>query len=160
MARTNVERICRLTPLQDGMYFEALRTEGTDEVIYQVRLDLTGPLRPELMREAWHAVVRRHPILRTSFHHQGVDEPVQVARLRVDVPWTEHDWRDTGASPERLATLLAADRAVPFAMTRPPLLRLMVVRLTDDRAVLVWTFHHLLLDGWSTYLVLDDALRF
>lgn len=91
MGQDRIERISRLTPLQDGMFFEALRKQGTSEVIYQVCLELRGSVRGALLREAWRTVVYRHPILRTSFHYENLDVPVQVAWRDVTPPWTEVD---------------------------------------------------------------------
>jgi non-ribosomal peptide synthetase component F/acyl carrier protein len=161
MRHDTIERICRLTPLQDGMFFEALRKQGSSEVVYQVCLELSGAIRPALLREAWRTAIRRHPMLRTSFHYERLDAPVQVTRHDADPPWREVDLRDVPAGEHRarLDELLDADRARPFELTRAPLLRLTLVRGAADRAWLVWTYHHLLLDGWSTYLVLDDVFR-
>src|SRR6266536_1018582 len=116
MHSDDVERICRLTPLQDGMFFEALRKQGSGETIYQVCLELSGTVRPGLLREAWRAVVRRHPMLRTSFHYEGLDNPVQVTRRQADPAWREYDWRalEPREGEHRLAELIAADRVEPF----------------------------------------------
>jgi non-ribosomal peptide synthetase component F len=159
MRPDQVERICRLTPLQDGMFFEALRKQGTGETIYQLCLRLEGPLSPSLLREAWRAVLRRHPILRTSFHYERLDLPVQVAVKAAEPEWVELDWRGTpaGKIEERLSGMLEADRSRPFELTRAPLMRLAVVQVGDDDWWMVWSYHHMLLDGWSTYLVLDDV---
>ena len=156
-----VERICRLTPLQDGMFFEALRKQGSTEVVYQVCVDLRGPVSPALLREAWHAAVHRHAILCTSFHYERLDAPVQVTRREVAVPWTVLDWRGSSAEEagERFRAFSGADREQPFELSRAPLLRLTLIRVSDDESWLVWTFHHLLLDGWSAYLVLADVMN-
>ncbi|MFL6120017.1 condensation domain-containing protein [Actinophytocola sp.] len=156
-----VERICRLTPLQDGMFFDALRKQGSGEVLYQVCLELAGPVRPTLLREAWRTVVRRHPILRTSFHYERLDVPVQVARRDADPAWRDLDWRGVVETDHDrlLAELVESDRRQPFELTRAPLMRLACVQASDHRFWLLWTYHHLLLDGWSMYLVLDDVSR-
>ncbi|NDU72288.1 AMP-binding protein [Actinomadura sp. DSM 109109] len=159
MRPDQIERICRLTPLQDGMFFEALRKQDSGETIYQLCLRLEGPLSPSLLREAWRAVLRRHPILRTSFHYERLDLPVQVVSRDADPAWREEDWRGApaGEAERRLEAMLDADRTRPFELGRAPLMRLAVVRVADEAWWLVWSYHHLLLDGWSTYLVLDDV---
>jgi amino acid adenylation domain-containing protein len=58
----------------------------------------------------------------------------------------------------RLRRLLADDRAMGMDLTRAPLTRVAIVQVTDDRVRLVWTFHHILLDGWSAFHVLSDVL--
>ncbi|MGI5422211.1 condensation domain-containing protein [Actinomadura luteofluorescens] len=159
MRPDQIERICRLTPLQDGMFFEALRKQDSGETIYQLCLRLEGALSPSLLRESWRAVLRRHPILRTSFHYERLDLPVQVVSRDADPEWRESDWRGTPAEEieQRLEAMLAEDRTRPFELGRAPLMRLAVIRVADDAWWLIWSYHHLLLDGWSTYLVLDDV---
>ena len=124
-----IERVCQLPPLQHGVLFEALRQQGSRRMMYQARLDLAGPVRPELLRRSWHEVVRRHTSLRSSYHYERLDTPVQVVRRDADPDWRELDWRDEPDQEERLADLLAADREVPFELTRAPLLRLVLVRV-------------------------------
>jgi hypothetical protein len=75
------------------------------------------------------------------------------------LPVAEHDW--SRQSPEQqgasLEALLAADRAHGYDLSRPPLQRLAVVRLSGQRHHVIWSFHHILLDGWSVYRVLKEV---
>lgn len=159
--RHTIEQVCRLTPLQDEIYFEARRKKDSTEVIHQVCLELSGIIRPALLREAWRTAVGRHPVLRSSFHYERLDAPVQVTRWDADPPWREVYLWDEPASRyrARLDELLNEDRARPFELTQAPLLRLTLVYGSGQRAWLVWTYHNLLLDGWSACLVLADVFQ-
>ena len=59
--------------------------------------------------------------------------------------------------PERLAAWLAADRARGFDLARPPLLRAALLRTGEDRHRFVWSFHHLLIDGWCLSLLFREV---
>ncbi|MFG2231294.1 amino acid adenylation domain-containing protein [Streptomyces sp. NPDC048723] len=148
-----------LSPLQEGMLFErALDEEGVDVYQSQRILDLDGPIDPERLRAAWQPLVARHESLRTSFHQLGSGETVQVVMDEADIPWREVDVSHLGeaeaaAEAERL---LAEDQAERFDVTRPPLLRLLLIRLGENRHRLVLTSHHVLLDGWSTPIILGE----
>nr|AAM80537.1 StaC [Streptomyces toyocaensis] len=148
-----------LSPLQEGMLFErALDEEGVDVYQSQRILELDGPLDPERLRAAWQPLVARHESLRTSFHQLGSGETVQVVVGEADIPWREADVShlgeaDAAAEVERL---LAEDQAERFDVTRPPLLRLLLIRLGENRHRLVLTSHHVLLDGWSTPIILGE----
>ncbi|MGW3040584.1 amino acid adenylation domain-containing protein [Kitasatospora sp. NPDC001159] len=148
-----------LSPLQEGMLFErALDEEGVDVYQSQRILDLDGPLDPERLRAAWQPLVARHESLRTSFHQLGSGQTVQVVVAEADIPWREADVShlgedDAAAEVERL---LAEDQAERFDVTRPPLLRLLLIRLGENRHRLVLTSHHVLLDGWSTPIILGE----
>ena len=149
-----------LSPLQHGMLFQVLLEPGTDAYFEQLGWTLAGPLDAGALRSAWAAVAERHPALRTSFLWEGREEPLQVVHSRVELPWTEHDWRALPAEErsQALASFLREDRAQGFELSRAPLMRLALIRMEDAAWRCVWSFHHLLLDGWSLARVLGEVL--
>ncbi|PPK68806.1 non-ribosomal peptide synthetase [Actinokineospora auranticolor] len=152
--------IWSLSPLQAGMLFErAVAEDGVDVYQSQRILDLDGPLDAARLRAAWNQVLARHESLRASFHQLGSGEAVQVVAADVDVPWREADVSGlaTVAAEAEVNRLLATDRAERFDVTAAPLLRLLLIRVAANRHRLVLTSHHILLDGWSTPLVLGEV---
>ncbi|GAB3812989.1 condensation domain-containing protein [Micromonospora zhanjiangensis] len=148
-----------LSPMQQGMLFERAR-DGDGVDVYQTQriFDLDGPLDADRLRAAWEAVVARHESLRTSFHQLASGRPVQVVADEVELPWrmvdvSHLDEADAAAEVDRL---VAADQAERFDFSRAPLLRLLLIRLAEDRHRLVLTPHHIVLDGWSTPIVVGE----
>nr|WP_156757156.1 non-ribosomal peptide synthetase [Actinokineospora pegani] len=154
-----VEDVYPLTPMQSGMLFHSLAQEGEGLYLEQVTCTLAGVGDPGLLAEAWQRVVDRTPVLRTAVAWEGLAEPVQVVHRAVRVPVAHEDWtaRPEPWREQRLAELLAQDRGDELDFTRPPLVRLRLARLSADEVRVVWTFHHLLLDGWSVFRVLTDV---
>jgi amino acid adenylation domain-containing protein/non-ribosomal peptide synthase protein (TIGR01720 family) len=154
-----IDDIWPLTPLQSGMLFHALLDADSGMYVDQARLLLDGVSDPAALARAWQQVVDRTPALRASIAWQDVAEPVQVIHRQVTVPVTHHDWRNLPDAERdaELHRLLAEDRAAGLDLTQPPLLRLAIARLPDDQALLTWTCHHLILDGWSLGQVLSDT---
>ena len=148
----SVADIYPLTPLQAGMLFHSLMDAESGAYLNQVCLRLSGVSGPDALGVAFQRVVDRTPVLRSSVVWADVEEPVQVVHREVAVPTVQHDWRDRSA-PEQardLQQLLAEDMAAGMALTEAPLMRLMIVRTSADEVTLIWTSHHVLLDGWST----------
>ncbi|MEU8820497.1 amino acid adenylation domain-containing protein [Actinoplanes sp. NPDC048796] len=145
------EDVWPLSPLQEGLVFLAALADTVDPYVVQQVLDLSGPVDPGRMRAAGQALLDRHPSLRASF----VDGPEgtlrQVVAARAALPWQFLDLTD-----EEFERFAAVDRARPFDLATPPLLRLTLVRLSDQRHRLVLTNHHVLLDGWSTPLAVRE----
>ncbi|ROO87214.1 non-ribosomal peptide synthase protein (TIGR01720 family)/amino acid adenylation domain-containing protein [Actinocorallia herbida] len=141
-----------LSPLQEGLLFHA-RFDADAEDLYAVQLvvDLRGPLDFARLRDAARALLDRHPVLRTVFADTRAGEPVQIVTEGVEPLLTRLD-----LAAEDLSGFLEADRRAPFDLTRAPLLRLTLLRLGDGDHRLVVTNHHLVLDGWSTPLVVRD----
>jgi polyketide synthase PksJ len=159
MKPADVEDLYALSPLQQGMLFHVLAAPRAGLYCEQLVCDLEGELDAAAMERAWQEVVERHPVLRTSFIWRGVREPVQVVHRRLMVPLALHDWRTLPAAEQgaRLRELLAAGAERGFDLGAPPLLRLDLIALGPDRHQLVWSYPHILLDGWSLPLVLGEA---
>ncbi|WP_158881412.1 non-ribosomal peptide synthetase [Amycolatopsis anabasis] len=151
MAGANVEDVLPLTPLQQGMVFHALG--GRDVYTVQTVLRLEGELDAELLHRCAHALVDRHANLRAAFRTQSSGQFVGVVRRRVRVPWR------VVAEPADFPALLDADRAEPFDLARPPLLRFTLVRTGSRQHALVLSAHHLLWDGWSAPILVRELLR-
>ncbi|KNH43968.1 non-ribosomal peptide synthetase [Pseudomonas lini] len=152
-----IENIYSLTPLQKGLlYHEAYAPES--RVYYQqMSIGLAGDLDLDAFRQAWLALMQRHAVLRTAFLWEELDDAYQVILKEVDLPLREVDLR---GNPQGLTALAAQDHAQAFELGAAPLMRLTLARLDDQNAQahwsLVWTHHHLLLDGWSVGSLLAD----
>jgi amino acid adenylation domain-containing protein/non-ribosomal peptide synthase protein (TIGR01720 family) len=155
-----VEDLYPLTPMQEGLLFHSLLAgTGADPYFEQLTAEVEGDLDEAAFAAAWQRVVERHTALRTGFLRDGLERPLQLVRRAVEIPWTHEDWR--GLPPaEREARwrgLLAADRARGFDLARPPLLRLALARTGEETRRLVWSSHHILLDGWCIPLLLNEV---
>ncbi|MER6528570.1 condensation domain-containing protein [Streptomyces sp. NPDC001508] len=159
MTRSLVEDVWPLSPLQEGLLFHAaLADEGPDVYTVQSALDIEGPLDAGRMRASWQALVARHTALRACFRPVSGARLVQVVLREVTLPWREADM--SGLPPAEtehaLRALAESETAQRFDPAVPPLLRLLLVRLGEDRHRLVMTFHHILMDGWSMPVLLAE----
>ncbi|MFC5635385.1 condensation domain-containing protein [Streptomyces bullii] len=157
----SVSRVLPMTPLQQGLLFHA-RYDSRDLDVYnvQIALEVRGRLDVPRLRDACDALLRRHPMLRAGFVQLRSGEPVQVVPEEARMPWHTHHLAGLGPREreERLAALLDADRHRRFDPARPPLLRCAWIGLGPDHQQVVLTMHHLLVDGWTTSLLLRDLL--
>jgi amino acid adenylation domain-containing protein len=87
---------------------------------------------------------------------------LQVVQQQTALPWEEEDWRGLSHTEqrERLEALLRADRERGFELTQAPLMRMTLLRLGESEWQFVWSFHHILLDGWCTSLLLQEVFNF
>ncbi|MER6798615.1 condensation domain-containing protein, partial [Amycolatopsis mediterranei] len=150
----DVEDIYPLTPAQAGMLFHRLTGGGRHAYLQQVTFVMSDVPDPAALGRAWQRVVDRTPVLRTQVVWDGLDTPVQVVHRQVTLPVEHRDWT---SAPEDLDTVLAADRDAGLDLGELPLMRLLLARVSATEVRVVWTFHHLLLDGWSLFQVLSDV---
>jgi amino acid adenylation domain-containing protein len=155
MSQPAPEDVYVLSPMQQGLLFHSLYAPDEQLYVDQLVLEIEARLDPGLLAAAWQRVVARHPALRTSFHWQGLDKPLQVVHREVTVPFAAHDRR--GEPRRRVDDLLEDIRRRGFQLGRPPLLRLDWVWTSETGGLLAWTYHHILLDAWSASVVLAEV---
>ncbi|MFG3053065.1 amino acid adenylation domain-containing protein [Kitasatospora sp. NPDC048239] len=159
----DTEDVLPLSPLQEGLLFHTLLQDdqGADELYTSLTsLDLRGPLDRAALVRAVDAVVNRHTALRSGFLGDGLPEPLQLVAGRVRVPWTEHDLTALPADrqPAETARIEDAEASRRFDLARPPLVRCALVALGPDHHRLVLTRHHIVMDGWSTPVLLRELI--
>ncbi|MET0647641.1 MAG: condensation domain-containing protein, partial [Pyrinomonadaceae bacterium] len=153
--------IYELSPMQRSMLFHAAYSPRSTAHFNQFGCKLSGPLEPGLFRRAWEKLVERHGVLRTSFHWEGLDKPVQVVHDAATLPWTFEDWRhlDARTQDARWREHLRADLEAGFALDRPPLMRCTLVRTAESEYLFKWSFHHIIMDGWCLSPTLEELFK-
>jgi non-ribosomal peptide synthetase component F/alpha-ketoglutarate-dependent taurine dioxygenase len=153
-----VEAIYPLSPAQKGMLLGSLQGARPGTNVEQIFCELHGELDGGAFERACQTLVDRHTVLRTAFAVSGAAEPQQVVGRRARLPVQRLDWRGlpAGEQRRRLEDLLREDKREGFALNRAPLVRLRLVRLADSVHELVWTHHHILLDGWCLPLLFEE----
>ena len=156
-----IEDAYPLSPAQEGILFHSLYESGWGVYVCQLSCDFRN-LNVKAVERAWKAVIDRYPVLRTVFIWNNISKPHQVVAQDVTIPFRQEDWR---ALPEReqqekFDAFLIADLGNGFRLTSPPLMRLALFQVADDRHRFVWSHHHLLMDGWSIFVVLKDLFAF
>jgi amino acid adenylation domain-containing protein/non-ribosomal peptide synthase protein (TIGR01720 family) len=149
-----------LSPMQQGMLFHTLQADLAGAYFEQRHCVISGDLQRAAFRRAWQLGVDRHTILRTAFHWQEAEKPLQVVYDRACLPWHERDWQhlDSAEQQQRLAALLAEDRDLGFDLQSPPLMRCHLIQLAPQRWQFIWSHHHLLMDGWCNGILLQQVL--
>ncbi|OUR88831.1 hypothetical protein A9Q81_23000 [Gammaproteobacteria bacterium 42_54_T18] len=154
----NIQSIYPLSPMQEGMLFHSVYQPESAFYIDQMELQVDGGIDLEILTKAWQRVVARHDILRTAFIYKGVQKPIQVVFDNVNVDIDVYDWsQDDGDMT--FPKWLVADKAKGFEFSDPGLFRFSWFILPNQEQRLVWTFQHILLDGWSLPLVLGEVMQ-
>ncbi|SCZ39646.1 MULTISPECIES: non-ribosomal peptide synthetase [Burkholderia] len=161
MTSPTIADIYELSPMQAAMLFHAVHAPGSRSSFNQLSCRIAGSLDPASFHAAWQQLVDRHPVLRTSFHWEEVDKPMQVVHAHATLPWVQDDWREVPEREQRArwSAHLEADLAEGFALDRAPLVRCRLVRIADDAHLFSWSHHHILADGWCLSLVIEEIFH-
>ncbi|MGJ0607770.1 amino acid adenylation domain-containing protein [Cylindrospermopsis raciborskii] len=158
--KDKIEDIFPLTPLQKGLLFHTIYEPESGVYFEQLHCRLEGDVSTVAVRQAWQTLVDRHAILRTAIVTKGQSEPVQVVFRHLKFNIEEEDWRGLSddVQKHRLQDFLEADKRKGFVLNRPPLMRVTLIRFREDVWYLVWSHHHIILDGWSWPILLKEFL--
>ncbi|PXX64262.1 non-ribosomal peptide synthase protein (TIGR01720 family)/amino acid adenylation domain-containing protein [Nocardia tenerifensis] len=157
----NLADVWPLSPLQYGLLFHALYDSDTaDGYTVQSLLTLAGTVDADRLRAAAQALVARHENLRVAYVETD-DGPRQLVLTDAEMPWHYVDLsniEDADVRRRELDRVIALDARTRFELDRPPLVRCTLIRTAADAYRFVLTNHHLVLDGWSTPLLVRELL--
>lgn len=154
----DVEAIYPPTPLQEALLLN--EAERRQNGLGQIRCQLHGALDAAAFEEACRRVVSRRPLLRASFVWNRLDSPLQLIHKSIKLSVMQRDLRDLSADAQEaeLQIFAASERASGFDPVRAPLFRLALFRAAEDAHEFVCSYSRLLLDGFSSALMLQDIL--
>ncbi|MFJ4157612.1 amino acid adenylation domain-containing protein, partial [Pseudomonas sp. NPDC089752] len=154
-----VEDLYGLSPMQQGMLFHSLVDPHGGSYINQLCVRVEG-VDAERFRAAWQACLQAHAMLRSGFVWGGLlEQPLQRVQRHLELPFSYLDWRGREDAESAVQALAEDEYQRGFDLRQPPLLRVVLVRLSDQQCQLVYTHHHLLMDGWSNAQLLAEVVQ-
>ncbi|MBC9929146.1 non-ribosomal peptide synthetase [Chitinophaga qingshengii] len=158
--KAQLSNLCRLSGLQEGMLFLGLYNEQAGTYVEQMNCELEN-LQSEAFKQAWQQLLGRHSILRSAFHADEFNIPVQCIYKEALLPVTELDYRGMSSIEQEQAfrEYEQEDLRRGFDFTAAPLMRIALIRLSEEHYRLLWTVHHILLDGWSQPVLIGELLE-
>ncbi|HLP59158.1 MAG TPA: amino acid adenylation domain-containing protein, partial [Candidatus Deferrimicrobium sp.] len=158
--RNNIEEILALTPVQEGMLFHYLKEPDSDYYFEQLCLDIAGAIDTGLFEKAWDFVIDTNEILRTVFRWEKIKNPSQVILKKQPLQWSFYDFADMEPDEraQRLEDIKSQDRQNRFDLLEVPF-RVTLCKTGSERHFMIVSFHHMLLDGWSTGIVMKEFLK-
>ncbi len=155
VAPAQIEDVLALSPLQQGLFaLYRLADDGVDLYSMQFLVDIDGPVDVDLLRRSASAMLVRHANLRASFWDHDVPRPVQIVPAEAQLPWTERV-----AAPTEFDSIARSERRRRFDLSHGPALRVVVITVPGEtRRRMIFTAHHILLDGWSMAVFFTELL--
>ena len=153
-----LSNILPLSPIQQGLLFHKTCEDHDFAYHIQVRWHDPRVLDLKYYKLAWEHILARFEVLRAQFIWNDLEKPVQVINSSVQLPWKVYDLEELSAKNQqlRITAIINQDKKQTFDLSKAPLMRITVFSLTHDNHIIIWTHHHILLDGWSLNLVLND----
>ncbi|NUM34973.1 MAG: amino acid adenylation domain-containing protein [Candidatus Brocadiae bacterium] len=158
--RQDIEDIYPLSPVQQGMLFHSLSHKEKGIYHEQLVCTLQGKLCIPLFQEAWQKAIQRHAVLRTGFFWENRPEPCQIVFEKAPISWQEEDYSSfsTEDQKQKISSFLEKDLDHTFDLCRPPLFRLILIRLAQEKYCFLVSYHHLILDAWAIQCLFRETL--
>lgn len=159
--KPKIEAIYPLNTIQQGLLFHHLM-EGDDQGFLTVQCVIEGNLNVEKLKQAWRFTVNKHEVMRTSVHWKKIEKPVFVVRPEKEIEWSFLDWRNTPENQKtsKIAIYKAERKKIGVAFEENPLSKISLIQTSSNCHYFLWECHHLLLDGWSSTIILKDTFAF
>ncbi|HEX3045917.1 MAG TPA: amino acid adenylation domain-containing protein, partial [Bacillota bacterium] len=157
---SDIERIYSLSPMQEGMLFHSILNRDSSAYFEQFNFSIHGALDLGLIEKTLAQLFARYDVLRTNFVYEKIQKPKQVVfKEKKPEIYYEDISGPKGADPSALiADFLRKDRERGFDLVKDPLIRVSVLKTAPEKYRLVWSFHHIIMDGWCLGIIIKDFL--
>lgn len=161
MNMKNIVESYPLSPMQQGMFFHSQFAPGSGVDIEQIVWELNEVINADAFKSAWIKVAERHPVLRTNFKWEGLESAIQEVNAEITLPFIFEDLTAKNANEQKkfLDELYYSDRKKEFDLRTAPLTRVSLFKLSQNKFICVWTFHHILLDGRSFPIIINEVFH-
>ncbi len=158
ITKENTQSIFPLTSAQKGMLYHLLVDPETQAYFIQTIYRIKGDFDQDICKQTWDVLLKRHELLRSSFITKNPKEPLQLILIKRPVEFIFDDLSalDPVQQNQVLLREQQQDRSRGFDLRNDSLVRVRVYRLDDSRYQMIWSYSHLLLDGWSGSLLQSD----
>jgi amino acid adenylation domain-containing protein len=155
---SQIQDVFPLTPMQQGILFHSLNPHNRGAYVDHLKGRIVGALDMPAFAQAWQSSISRHGALRTAFVTERMRRPYQVVLGPTPMPIECEDLRGQSEAGQhsRLAAQLQKTTEDGFDLHRPPLMKLYLGRTGDSSYAFIWSYHHLILDGWSVSILLNE----
>jgi len=157
----NIADIYGLSNTQKGILFHTVYEQEVDLYHNQLLFQAVGNIDEVIFKQAWEAVVQRHDVLKSSFHWENLEKPMQVVHSQASLDWTTHNWEHFTEQEQevKLSAFIKADKQTKFELDKPCLMRVNLFKTSPTAYKVLWSFHHLILDGWCLPILLKEVLE-
>ncbi|OMP77243.1 non-ribosomal peptide synthetase [[Flexibacter] sp. ATCC 35208] len=162
LTKENIKDIYALSSMQEGILFHALMDDGTGAYFQQSAFRITGDLQIAAVEAALQQLVNRHDALRTVFKYGKVEVPLQIVLKQWVAPFTYKDLRNVTTPTEKEIIVKAFkvdEKQRNFDLSKDALIRVAVLQTEDNSCELIWSYHHIMMDGWSLRILMSELVQ-
>ncbi len=157
----DIQKAYGLTYLQQGMLFHYLLRKGDGAYFDQFEIAISGKVNIDYLQMSLDMIVKRYDVLRTVFVYEKMDKPVQAILKHNFNRIIYFDLADMNESNQirYIESFLKEDKERGFDLSFEPGMRLTLLRKSENSYILIWDFHHIIIDGWSEGIIWNEFIN-
>ncbi|MBN2862736.1 MAG: amino acid adenylation domain-containing protein, partial [Bacteroidales bacterium] len=164
MSKTIMDKILKiytLSPMQMGMLFHSVLDQESQAYFEQIKFTIHGRIDPKSFEKSFNLLVQRYDILRTNFVYEKIKNPRQVVfkEREVTVDFVNLSMFDEDSKKKRIEEFVLNDRLKGFDLVKDPLMRVSLLKTKDNEHEIIWSYHHILMDGWCMGIIISEFLQ-
>nr|WP_075883422.1 non-ribosomal peptide synthetase [Candidatus Protochlamydia sp. W-9] len=154
-----IEVLSPMSPMQQGMLFEETRFPG-HYYIEQAFLEFRGIYDENLWKKAFAKLISQTEILRAIFLHEGLEKPRIAILKRSPLEFSTYDISNLFPEEQNqfIENYSKKDKEKAFSLSQGPLIRVTAILKGMESFLIIWSFHHIILDGWSLSLLFKSLM--
>lgn len=158
----NIEGIYGLTPMQEGMLFHKQLKEDSTQYVLQNILRIHDALSEKMIQDSLKLLMYKYDVLRTVFFYKKTNKPKQIVLKEKEIEFHCRDLTMFTQNEQRkiITQIQKDDLERGFLLEKDSLLRLTLIRISNQECVLIWNSHHIIMDGWCISLLLTDFMGY
>ncbi len=160
MVKGDIKFIYSLTPMQEGILYHSLVDEQSTSYIFQTRFRMSGKLDIEKVKESLSLLTEKYDILSTMFFYKKVSKPRQVVLHERKIECNVIELSKMNEQEKEVAKIQQSDIQRGFDLEKDSLLRMTILRKSEEEHVLLWSSHHIIMDGWCLSLLFRDFMQY
>lgn len=160
--KNNIQDVYRLAPMQLGMFYLFLKDSKSSAYFEQCTFSINGEVDKVLLKKSFNALIDRYDILRTVFYNENVKEPLQVvlAHRSGDIYFQDISHQPEDQKEPFIERIKIEDKEKGFDLSRDLLMRILLFKIGDKKYKLIWSFHHIVMDGWCLGVIFKELILF
>jgi len=159
--KSDIKDIYSLSPMQEGMLFHSLLNNNSEAYFEQTVFEIAGEVDIEKLEKSLNLVIERYDVLRTIFIYEGVKQPLQFVLKERKIQIRCEDISELNEAEKKayIEKYKEEDKERGFNLSKDMLIRMSVIKLEEKGYKAIWSFHHIIMDGWCLGIITDELLK-
>ena len=161
LKKSDIKDIYILSPMQQGMLFHSIIDDNASVYFEQANFSIKGYVDISLFEKSFNYIIEKYDPLRTVFLYEKVNQPLQVVLKKRNgtILFDDISSLEDKAKKVFIEEFKQKDRGQGFDLSKDLLMRISVIRTDKEAYEIIWSFHHIIMDGWCLGIILEDFFK-